>query len=460
MKQQDGHDSETHSNSGSFPYQAIKQDDHDTETGHTRKYLPAAPLNPSETEAGKPIDDIRCNIYRKENFAIAMAYFAVGLVSSLLSTPLNVYVVHELNAEPAVQNTLNILQSLPWSFKLLFGFLSDAFPIAGLHRKPYFAMGAIVYSASFAAYGLLGMHNVQLLSLCLFLGTVGLIQMDVMADTLCVQRSKFEPEEKRGHLQAACYSIRFFGGLIGAVLGATLCNRQQWGWGLTYPQVSIILGLVPFVLVVPWLPPLVERFQSVALLRIQSAAKKAQYAERRSRRRAEASAAGADRISYQQQVEMKRHPSLSGRRAADSQSHNRSPAVPKSAADIVASENSRLLQKGPSPTPVAPASPTVLAVPASPYSADEPPPTPLMTPGLRSAVAGAAEADALRAVTEDDEPDDTVSIREQMLEIWDTVQLKSVWRPMIFVYTYNLLQVIIAIITQSAGRLALGLCFV
>ena len=36
------------------------------------------------------------------------------------------------------------------------------------------------------------------LAICLFFGTLGLIQLDVMADTMVVERSKFEPDENKG----------------------------------------------------------------------------------------------------------------------------------------------------------------------------------------------------------------------------------------------------------------------
>jgi hypothetical protein len=68
-----------------------------------------------------------------------------------------------------------------------------------------------------------------MLAACIFAGTLGLVQLDVMADTLCVERSKFEPDDIKGQMQASCYSIRFGGGLLGAVLGATVCNKEQWG---------------------------------------------------------------------------------------------------------------------------------------------------------------------------------------------------------------------------------------
>jgi MFS family permease len=194
-----------------------------------------------------------CNLWRRENIAIAMAYFSVGIVDSFTSTPLNIYMVGKLNAEPEMQSTIGILQALPWSLKLAFGFLSDACPIQGMRRKPYLTMGALLYSSAFVFYALCAVDNAVLLAVCIFLGTLGLIQMDVMADTMCVERSRFEPEDRRGQMQASCYSIRFAGGLLGALLGTGVSNQAEWGWGLSFRQVAFINGMLPFLLVVPWL---------------------------------------------------------------------------------------------------------------------------------------------------------------------------------------------------------------
>jgi dipeptide/tripeptide permease len=114
-------------------------------------------------------------------------------------------------------------------------------------------MGALLFSAAFMLYALMGRSNLTFLCLCIFFGTIGLIQMDVMADTMCVERSKFELEESKGQMQATCYSVRFGGSLVGAVLGALVCNEKDWGWGLSFYQVAMVNGLVPFLCVTPWL---------------------------------------------------------------------------------------------------------------------------------------------------------------------------------------------------------------
>lgn len=201
-----------------------------------------------------------CDLHDWNNIAIAMAYFSVGLAQSLINTPLNIYLVETLNAEPKMQNTINILCTLPWSFKLLFGFVSDAFPIAGMHRKPYLAMGMTIYSASFLSYSVLALNNTFTLAICLFVGTMGLIQLDVMCDTMCVERSKFEDKKSQGQMQASCYSIRFGGTLVGSFFGAALVNKAAWGWGLDFHQIAFCNGFIPFILIAPCLYSLREKY--------------------------------------------------------------------------------------------------------------------------------------------------------------------------------------------------------
>jgi MFS family permease len=240
-------------------YSALDNAEEAREAPSPPKKPPVQPgRKPTEPAAAKPGDapkkkgptDPRCNLYRKENMAITMSYFSVGLVMSLIQTPLNVYMVEVLDAEPSLQNTIAILQTLPWSLKLVFGFLSDSVPICEMQRKPYLLIGTLVYSAAFITYGMCGINNTPFLALCVFMGTLGLIMVDVVADTMCVQRSRFEKEDHKGHMQASFYSVRFAGGLAGAITGAVVSNRSL---GLTFHDVSLAIGLVPFLLIMPWI---------------------------------------------------------------------------------------------------------------------------------------------------------------------------------------------------------------
>ena len=148
------------------------------------------------------------------NLSISSSHVACYDTTLLLISICSILFLTELNAEPQVQTTISILATLPWSFKLIFGFLSDVVPINGQHRKPYLTLGALIYSVSYIYYALVAEQNVLTLAMATFVGTMGMIMMDVMADTMCVERSRFEPEEIRGQMQSSYYSIRFGGSLL------------------------------------------------------------------------------------------------------------------------------------------------------------------------------------------------------------------------------------------------------
>lgn len=197
----------------------------------------------------------------KANVALALCYFAIGFVTAFTTTPLNVYMVEILDASPQIQNTIGVLSTLPWSFKVAFGFLSDSVPIAGLHRKPYLIGGCAIFSLSYVLYAISALHSAQALAAAVFFGTFGLILIDVMADTMCVERSKFEPDATRGQMQATCYSIRFFGSICGACLGTLICSKDVSFLSFLYldfAQVSFLTGLIPILLIAPWLYQLKE----------------------------------------------------------------------------------------------------------------------------------------------------------------------------------------------------------
>ncbi|CAM9303937.1 unnamed protein product [Phaeothamnion confervicola] len=59
-------------------------------------------------------------------------------------------------------------------------------------------------------------------------------------------------------MQATGYTARFFGSLLGSVLGAVLYNKDRWGWGLSISHVFAMQAMFPLVLVLPLAWPLRE----------------------------------------------------------------------------------------------------------------------------------------------------------------------------------------------------------
>ena len=328
-----------------------------------------------------------CDLYCASNVAIATSYFVIGLVSSLISTPLNIYMVEVLDAEPQMQNTISILQTLPWSLKLVFGFLSDAYPIFGMHRKPYFFLGCMLYSISFAMYSFSGVHSAPMLAAAVFFGTLGLIMLDVMTDTMCVERSKFEEEDSRGQMQATCYSIRFAGGVIGALLGTAVTSKDSpvFGWCyLDFPQVSFVNALIPFLFVSPFLFTLKEQYyaRTEGLLTTMPSDGEIEV--------------GGGRGQYG--------------------------AVGVELKTMTPQSRSSLAQQ------------SVRAAPVYSSATHSDVKYSILLPGK---AIDAEEEGERRAALQRPVP----SINHQVEEIWQTVQLKAVVRPMAFVWLYNFLQV-------------------
>eukprot|EP01035_Chromulina_nebulosa_P019522 gene19522-25419_t len=333
-----------------------------------------------------------------------MSYLAIGLVSSFSATPLNIYLVETLNAEPQMQNTIGILQSLPWSLKLVFGFISDAVPIYGMHRKPYLTMGALLFSFSYITYALSPTHDIVLLAICIFIGTIGLIVLDVITDTMCVERSRFEADFHKGQMQATCYSIRFGGALLGAVFGTAVSNKNSWGWGLTFSQVAFINGLIPFVLVTPWLFVLREKYHKT----IHQVDKNHNYV-----------------------LNDTRHTNMNGslRNSIDS------PIVKKADSKVVSEVDNNHIQL------------TYLPIQSQSYQNNETCTTgnhlyqsfPIIT---KDSFDNGNELTLEVTLTADDDANNEIHpIVLQLNEIWNTVQLRSIWRPMAFVYIFNIMQV-------------------
>jgi hypothetical protein len=70
------------------------------------------------------------------------------------------------------------------------GCVSDLYPICGMHRKPYLILGSLIYSIPFLLYALTTDDDAILLAICLLVSTIGIIMMDVMADTMVCRHLK------------------------------------------------------------------------------------------------------------------------------------------------------------------------------------------------------------------------------------------------------------------------------
>jgi len=163
-------DEDSSSNQREVEMKPLTIHDEDQENGH---FQANARLPSDGTTIAKPvgwrqtIEDFlfpphlprSCQLLRPENIAVPLCYLLVGLLQGLSSPLINVFPL-DLGATEAQQTTLSSIRSLPASFKLLFGFLSDNLPIYGYRRKPYMFLGWFL--SSFSLFWLLTTTNLDI----------------------------------------------------------------------------------------------------------------------------------------------------------------------------------------------------------------------------------------------------------------------------------------------------------
>lgn len=209
-------------------------------------------INPEE--ARKWLDP-----YHPCNRGIFASYLAVGFGLYFIQTPIAFYMVDSLSATPAQQSVVTGLMALPWAMKIGCGFLSDSTPIMGLRRKPYFIIGWTIFAICNGILALIGTPDIGILAVLIFLQTLGFVLADVCTDAMIVERSKgYESTENQGTLQATGYIIRFGGGVVGALAGAVLYNKGDWGWGVPIWGIFIINGALPAGIISPCIGSMVE----------------------------------------------------------------------------------------------------------------------------------------------------------------------------------------------------------
>lgn len=233
-----------------------------------------------------------CQLFIMDNIAVVASYLLVGILQGLSGVLLNVYPI-DLQATEAQQISIASIRSLPASFKIIFGFLSDNFPIMGKRRKPYMLLGwllsscsilSLLFTADTSLYRQHSEHqqcsvqnailnttttlgdddtaeftpshtmipanapSIPMLSLCIFGFGFGFWFADVMADAIVAEKSKLEPPSQRGQIQSTCYAYRFFGMMIAAPLSTWLYNHNRGPQIIFWLMAMMPMGIIPLVL--------------------------------------------------------------------------------------------------------------------------------------------------------------------------------------------------------------------
>jgi MFS family permease len=108
---------------------------------------------------------------------------------------------------------------LPWSFKIIYGLMSDTLPFAGYKRKTYVVlMGLLQFIAFFLAFT---MHSTTAIAVTIMLAIAALSEAFVctVVEAIMVQEARKDPVNGSQNLVSFFQFSAGCGGFIGSILG-------------------------------------------------------------------------------------------------------------------------------------------------------------------------------------------------------------------------------------------------
>ncbi|KAF0700521.1 Aste57867_8960 [Aphanomyces stellatus] len=205
-----------------------------------------------------------------------LQYFVLGLLYQSFSSFTEPLFTNYFHMVPPQSNLIGAFTTIAWSCKVVFGILSDCFPIWGYRRKSWMILGwsccaiLLVVLATMrhgrpyvppntpqpsnsTNSGNPQDHGLLVSTLCGII-TVFYVLAIVAADAMVVELSEAEPDPTRGRLLAYMYMARNIGTGVAQALVALLLNAKVYGgdytWGVSVNAYFALLA-THVVLLVP-----------------------------------------------------------------------------------------------------------------------------------------------------------------------------------------------------------------
>ena len=157
-------------------------------------------------------DDEQVDPMSQDYIGIIANYFSVGLMIGGSTSLLYPILIVKTGATASLMTASYAVVMLFWSYKIVFGFLSDCFPIYGYKRKPYITIGWLFCACVLLSLAHQGNDvDARQIVIMLSLANMGYVWADVAADGFMVWVAHREPIEKRGKMQTLVYSVSKLG---------------------------------------------------------------------------------------------------------------------------------------------------------------------------------------------------------------------------------------------------------
>ncbi|KAK7260952.1 hypothetical protein RIF29_27254 [Crotalaria pallida] len=136
---------------------------------------------------------------------------------------------------------------IPWILKPLWGILTDAFPVRGYRRRPYFIAAGVIGTVSASVVAMRGDMPHSAALMCFVGVSASMAIADVTIDA-CIARNSIEVRSLAPDLQSLCGFCSAAGALVGYLLSGFfvhhLGSQRSLGLLALSPALTILLGFV------------------------------------------------------------------------------------------------------------------------------------------------------------------------------------------------------------------------
>jgi hypothetical protein len=157
---------------------------------------------------------------------LGLQYFNTGMVMSMIEVAIQYMFLQIYGIEPMKANLYLSYINLPWTPKILYGIITDCFPIFGSSKRAYIVLMGFVQSMAALAIATIRFEEAKSVMLLALVSNFGGAFMDVIADGMMVVNARKDPVGGSEDLQSYSWIFYGLGGIFGCGLSGWLLSGQ------------------------------------------------------------------------------------------------------------------------------------------------------------------------------------------------------------------------------------------
>lgn len=177
-------------------------------------------------------------------FFAVVYFFSLNGIAALTNLSVTFLLKEKFNLSAAQTAYFQAVTLIAWVIKPLWGYISDAFPIAGKRRKPYLILTSILAGISWLALGVVPQFSVAWLLIWILIGTMAYAFQDVVTDGLMVEVG--QPANLTGKFQSIQWSAVYLAMILTSFVGGYVADLAREG-KLSYPFLFSVSSIFPFL---------------------------------------------------------------------------------------------------------------------------------------------------------------------------------------------------------------------